>query len=459
MSDDARDHAEQSLLGAVMLAGAQVLDRVALRADEFFDPKHREIWSAMLTLQARKQPPGDLVLLEATLGEKFTAVGKYSYLSDLVHRVPTADNAEHYGDIVRDAALLRRIRIAADTVLAHAREDGAEGSKVLEEAYELLGRVGATIAPEGRTMPELARETWTEIEQGLDRQARGEIVSLGVSTGIEDLDAILGGGLQRGVVTLIAGATSMGKSSLARTMAYNIAARGEELIYFSPEDSARKLVIRLLADLGEVPITRIKQLALRAGDANRLVGALDKLHRTPNWMVDDAAGSSSAQIAMKIRKHVHRTGKKPRAVVVDFIQELFEPTAKNDIERTGRAMAGLKKAARDEDVAMLVVSQLKRGVETRENARPQLADLRDHGSLEQSAEVVMFVYRDDYYNSNSAKPGIAEIIVAKNKDGRKGTVDLRWDGPCAAFRQLAQTTLPMATEDEPPHGDEDWRNR
>ena len=436
------EDAEMSLLGAVLLRG-DVLDQVELGPEAFWDPRFRDIWSAMRRLQARKVPV-DVTTLAEELGDRCASVGGYSTMTDLVSRVPTADNAEHYAGIVAEHAMTRAI---AETTLS-ALTNGGEGEELLGAVLRAVTSV-RTRRPDGtRRMSELAPAVLKRLEQLYAKSQAGDAAAWGIPTGLKALDQRLGGGLQPGVVTIVAGRPSMGKSALARTFLDHVVGAGYGGGHaFTLEDSAEAYTLRAFADHGRVPLHAIRSLKLNMVDFASLNAAGEELWKRRTWLVDDSAGLSSAEIAMRVRRH--KETNQTRVVVVDYVQLMREPNAdpRKRGDEVARAALGLQQLAREEDVAVVVLSQLSRDCEKREDKRPILSDLRETGELEQVAHTVLFVYRPEVYlDADNPKHrteldelrGVGLVIIGKLKEGATGgAARMRFDGPTATFRDFS----------------------
>lgn len=430
--------AERALLGACFLDGS-VLDRVELTDESLYHPRHRAIYAACRRLREQRRPV-DPVTVTGELGEQAAACGGLSFVSDLVAEVPTAANAEHYAAVVQHHATTRQVALAVGATLS----SGLEGEELLGHALERLSAIG-TRRPDGAiAMPALLKATWQRLSAQVEARERGDTAVWGLPTGLWALDGILGG-LAPGVVTILAGRPSHGKSSLARSIADNVSAAGHGVHVFTLEDSSHAYALRALSDRGSVPLQRLRSLELQRGDMRGLLGAADVLSR-PKWLVDDSAGLSAAQIAMRTRRHKRALA--TRLVVVDYVQLMREPTVRRRGDKgdeVAAAAESLVQLARDEQVAILLLSQLSRECEKREDKRPQLSDLRETGVLEQIADVVLFAYRpEQYLDANSTDKrvlaqlekwrGKGLVIVGKNKHGPCGNVMLEWDAATATYR-------------------------
>lgn len=427
------DSSERSVLGAVLLHN-EALPRVALEPDDFHDPRNRIVWTAMQGLASAGRAIDPLTLARQ-LGDVADRLA--GHIADCIGIVPTSDNVEHYAAIVADAALTRRVRVSCSEI-AHSQLAGEE---LLQHALKVILQLAATRTEGAINMGELARTTLTDVTDLLERRANGEIASSGLLTGLAALDTLTGG-IQTGVLTVLGGRPSMGKSSLARTIADNVAATGVGVHVFSLEDRRSAYARRVLADRGRVDLQRLNTLRLDRGEVAKLEMAARELSDQRRWLVDDVAGMSGAQVAMRVRRHA--TENRTKLVVVDYAQIMREPEARRDDKRMQVAISveTLHELARKEDLAVLLISQLNRELERRDNKRPMLSDLREAGDIEQIADVVMFCYRDEVYNRDSPAKGMGEVIVAKNKHGQPSTARLAWDAPTATYRNVGASPPP-----------------
>ena len=402
--------AEQSVLGAILLdhEALDALEGLLPTPEAFYLEAHRRIYKAMQALHARRLPV-DLVTLSEELRARgdLEAVGGLTYLVSLQESVPTALYAEHYARIVAKR-LAYEEEGSVDEILDQA------GRKVLELA--LTGR-----EEEGRPLRELVHETFEHIEALL--QNKGE--TAGVRTGFKELDGLIGT-LAPGSLNIIAARPAMGKTAFALTIAQHAALReGVPVAIYSLEMPAGQLVLRMLCSKARIDMNRVRQGNLTDRDFTRLVDAASRLSEAPIF-IDDSPDLTLMELRARARRL--RAREKVGLVVVDYLQLISSPPSKNGENRQQEIAAisrGLKGLARELSVPVLALSQLSRAVESRPNKRPMLSDLRESGSLEQDADLVMFIYRDEYYHPHSEKAGIAEIIVGKQRNGPTGTVELQ----------------------------------
>ena len=435
--------AEASVLGSVLL-DSEVLDRLEglLSADAFYKEAHRKIWEAMVALRARRDPV-DLVTLSEELrqGGELENVGGLSYLVGLSEHTPTAAYADYYGRIVAEKWILRKLIATAGEAMRMAYDE--EGS--LEEILDKAGRKVLEVSTQGarsdfRSMKELVHETFERIQ--LLYENKGQVD--GVRTGFRELDSMIGG-LTNGSLNIIAARPSMGKTSFALTIAQNVALRGEGagVAIFSLEMPAVQLVTRMLCSEARIDMNRLRQGQLTDRDFSRLVDVAGRISEAA-ILIDDTSDLTLMELRARARRlHAQH---KLSLIVIDYLQLMSGPGGgKNGGENRQQEIAqisrGLKGLARELNVPVIALSQLSRAVESRPNKRPMLSDLRESGSIEQDADLVMFIYRDEYYNPHSDKAGIAEIIVGKQRNGPTGVVELQFHAQHVRFNDLAKDEI------------------
>jgi replicative DNA helicase len=434
--------AEASVLGSVLL-DSEVLDRLegTLSAEAFYKEGHRKIWLAMEHLRARNEPI-DLVTLSdelRTRGE-LDEVGGLSYLVGLSETTPTAAYADYYARIVAEKWTLRKLIHAAGEAMRMAYEEAGS----LEDILDSAGRKVLEVSLQGgrsefQSMRELVHETFEHIQMLYENQGQTE----GIRCGFRELDAMLGG-LGPGSLNIIAARPSMGKTAFALTIAQNVALReGLGVAIFSLEMPAVQLVTRMLCSEARIDMNRLRQGQLTDRDFSRLVDVAGRISEAP-IMIDDTPDMTLMELRSRARRL--RAQQKLGLIVIDYLQLMSGPNngrnaGENRQQEIAQISRGLKNLARELEVPVIALSQLSRAVEARPNKRPMLSDLRESGSIEQDADLVMFIYRDDYYNPHSEKAGIAEIIVGKQRNGPTGTVDLQFHAQHVRFNDLAKDEI------------------
>lgn len=434
--------AEASVLGSVLL-DSEVLDRLegTLSAEAFYKEGHRKIWLAMEHLRARNEPI-DLVTLSdelRTRGE-LDEVGGLSYLVGLSETTPTAAYADYYARIVAEKWTLRRLINAAGEAMRMAYEEAGS----LEDILDSAGRKVLEVSLQGgrtefQSMRDLVHETFEHIQMLYENQGQTE----GIRCGFRELDAMLGG-LGPGSLNIIAARPSMGKTAFALTIAQNVALReGLGVAIFSLEMPAVQLVTRMMCSEARIDMNRLRQGQLTDRDFSRLVDVAGRISEAP-IMIDDTPDMTLMELRSRARRL--RAQQKLGLIVIDYLQLMSGPNngrnaGENRQQEIAQISRGLKNLARELEVPVIALSQLSRAVEARPNKRPMLSDLRESGSIEQDADLVMFIYRDDYYNPHSEKAGIAEIIVGKQRNGPTGTVDLQFHAQHVRFNDLAKDEI------------------
>lgn len=434
---------ERALLGAILLRPEALYEFVDLLSPEaFYADKHRRIYGAMLELFARRDPI-DLLSLTARLEERgeLAALGGRGYVGELVAAVPSAANARHYAELVQKKFLLRKLIEAADVVANLGYEEQHELDEVLEEAekriFEVTNRSAHVRVTE---LKQLLGEAW----ERLDRlhNAKGEL--RGVPTGFPELDNKLSG-LQKSDLIILAARPSMGKTSLALDIARLTATLHNVAVgIFSLEMSAQQLVDRMLAAESRVDAWKLRTGRLSTDEEfGKLRDGLDKLAKAPIF-IDDQAGNNVLKMRSVARRLKSEKGL--GLLIVDYLQ-LMSPTSTRahdtEVQQVTDISRSLKGLARELDVPVLALSQLSRAIESR-GGRPRLSDLRSSGSLEQDADVVMFIHREDKYKETSDKPNIAEIMIEKHRNGPTGKVELYFDDRKATFLSIEKSDFGAA---------------
>ncbi len=429
--------AERAVVGAVFLR-PQAFDEVDLEAEDFFDPKLRVIWNALGTMR-KEGEPFDPVLVAERLEGRLAAVGGLTAISSLIGDVPTGDNAPHYANQVRRAALTRRIHDRVSAILRM----GFEADELLEALSGVIAGLSQQLGGDAALpMHEACMEAFRHIQAAANERRPGYI-GTAIATGLKALD--LYGGLRKGVISILAGRPSHGKSSLARTFAANAAMAGVGVHVFSVEDSRGTYAMRQMADMARLDLHSVGLAHLKTAECQRLVDEANRLQPL-RWLVDDSAGLSAQQIGLRVRKH--KAKNLTELVVVDYVQLLREKGVKDKRAEVERAAEGLAEVARQEDVALLALSQLSRASE-QEQREPGLSDLRETGVLEQVASMVMFAHRPELLirdeEAERRKPpeqrverGVGFVLVRKNKNGESGgRAKFTWDARCATYRDHA----------------------
>jgi replicative DNA helicase len=434
--------AERAVIGAMLVsetAVAAVAERLA--AEDFYSEVHRIIYGAMMRLYSRGEPIDQLTLTnELRSVNEFERIGGRPYVFQIVESVPTAANAGRYADIVRGKALLRAIIDVGSRITENAFREPEDVSEALDSAEQLVyGVSNRTLREHLAPISELAPGALEMIQRLYEQE--GEVT--GVETGFEDLDRLTTG-FHKSDLIILAARPAMGKTAMALNAIWH--ASGEKkmpVAIFSLEMSKEQLVQRLISQTTRIPAQALRSGNVKAEDWPKLVRGVAEVSRAPIW-IDDTAGVTLMEIRAKVRRlasQLNVAGEMPLSlVVVDYLQLMVGQgnRAENRQQEIAEISRGLKVLARDLDVPVLAIAQLSRAVEARQDKRPLLSDLRDSGAIEQDADMVMFLYRDEYYNSESDDKGIAEVIVGKHRNGPTGKVQLAWMEQYTKFASLAR---------------------
>jgi replicative DNA helicase len=424
--------AEQGVLGSLLLDRDAVI-RVAawLKPEDFYLQANGTIFRAVVELYNRREPT-DLITLSDELArrEQLDAVGGVAYLTNLLNAVPTAVHVEYYGRIVERAATLRRLIDAGGRIVAVGFQEGID----TEDALDAAERAIFEVSQKRQTKDFVSiGEVLDELFHRLDTLQQNRDALVGVGTGYTDFDALTGG-LQKSDLVILAARPSMGKTSLALGMAYGAAVNnGKTVGVFSLEMSAEQLVQRLLSMETGVDAHRLRLGQIDDGEWDRISRAFGRLAEA-SIFIDDQAGASIMDVRSKARRLQAEHGLD--LVVIDYLQLMSGRRSENRVQEISEISRGLKGLARELNVPVLALSQLSRAVESRSDHRPMLSDLRESGSIEQDADIVLFIYREDKYEEDSEKKGIAEIIVAKHRNGPVGSINLRFFDRTARFADL-----------------------
>ena len=434
--------AERAVIGAMLVSETAVsVVGEALAAEDFYSETHRVLYGAMMRLYAKGEPIDQLTLSDElrSVGE-FDRIGGRQYVFRLVESVPTAANAARYAEIVRGKALLRAVIDAGDRIQQEAFSEPEDVTQALDAAEQLIyGVSNRQLKEHLAPISELAPSTLEMIQRLYEQE--GEVT--GVESGFEDLDRMTTG-FHKSDLVILAARPAMGKTALALNAIWHASGvKGLPVAIFSLEMSKEQLVQRLISQ-----VTRIRTQDLRSGNVGaedwpKLVRGVAEVARAPVW-IDDTAGITLMEMRAKVRRLASRLNARDETplslVVVDYLQLMIgqRARAENRQQEIAEISRGLKVLARDLDVPVLAIAQLSRAVEARHDKRPLLSDLRDSGAIEQDADMVMFLYRDEYYNSDSDDKGIAEVIVGKHRNGPTGKVQLAWLEQYTKFASLAR---------------------
>lgn len=425
--------AEQSVLGAMFLSQDALYVAVErLRPDDFYKDAHKNIFKTIAKLSENHEPVDLITAAEALRSENILEqIGGVTYLTTLTETVPTAANIEHYCNIVEEKAILRRLIKTSSDILAMAYENKGDVEEILDESERRIFEIVQKQRIENfYHIKDVLFSTFERIEELYNNE--GGIT--GVPTGFPDLDEKTSG-FQPSDLILIAARPSMGKTAFALNIAQNAAIRHQiPVAIFSLEMSKEQLVQRMLCSESNVDSHRLRTGRLREEDWPRLARAMGPLSEAPIF-IDDTPGISSIELRAKARRLKAEDGL--GMIIIDYLQLMSgRANSENRQQEISEISRSLKALARELNVPVVALSQLSRAPEMRADHRPILSDLRESGSQEQDSDLVAFLYRDDYYDPESEKKNIAEIIIAKQRNGPTGTVELAWLPQFTKFASL-----------------------
>jgi replicative DNA helicase len=430
--------AERAVLGGLMLDPDQVLVVAEhLAAEDFYRDVHGQLFRVMVDMAKANEPTETAAVVEKVASKGMAdATGGLDYVQRLADDVPSTKNLDYFAEIVRQRAVSRRLILSAEEIGGRARSGELELNELLDFAETSI----FAVTQEGATLD------WEQLSEIVDRafldiQARAESGAdvAGVPTGFSDLDRILAG-LHPTDLVILAARPGMGKTALALNIAANAAATGAGVGIFSLEMSRAQLATRMLCCQARVDSHSVRTGMLnKERDWPRLTDAAETLYRLPLY-IDDTPALSITQIRSKARR-LKTIYPGLAVIMIDYIGLMVGDQRISRERQVALASQGLKALAKELDVCVVALSQLNRGVEMRDNKRPRLSDLRESGSIEQDADVIMFIYRDDYYNKdNPTEPGVAEVLVAKQRHGATGKVKLAFQDVYTRFENLASET-------------------
>lgn len=425
--------AEKAVLGSCLIDPTGIIKVASILSDQdFYRSAHAAVFAAMLSLADRQRPIDAVTLAnELERAGQLDEIGGHAGITDLFMDVPTAIYLEHYAGIVADKATKRRLMASAGEIAEAAFED-KPAEECLDLAEQALLKVSA-----GKRQRNI--EPVSSIIRGvidiLGQERTGNLI--GLETGLIDLDRYLGG-LQKSDLIYAAGRPGMGKSSWAMGVAKHVALNGGRVAFFSLEMSKRQLVERLVSMQTGIETSRLRNRTIHSEEWDIIMEAANQISRMPLF-IDDTSGVGIDYIRREARRMYSEQGLD--LIVIDYIGLMSGPVgnkanSENRNNELGYISRNLKAMARELDIPVICLSQLSRAVEARADKRPMLSDLRDSGNLEQDADVVLFLYRDDYYNEESDAPNIAELSIAKHRHGATGTIKLLFKKELTEFRSL-----------------------
>jgi replicative DNA helicase len=429
--------AECSVLGGILLdndAINQVLE--LLRPEDFYRESHRKIFRATIELSDRSEPVDLITLSDYLKGRnELEAVGGTAYLASLADSVPTAANISYYARIVREKSILRSLITTATDIATRGYEEQGNVEEFLDRAEKVIFDISEKkIKASFVAVGDMIKDTLKTVEKLYERK---EMVT-GVPTGYEDLDRLTAG-LQASDLIIVAGRPGMGKTAFALNIATHAAFAGIGAAVFSLEMAKEQLVLRMLCSEARVNSSKVRSGYLGERDFPQLAKAAGRLHEAPIY-IDDTPAISVLELRAKARRLLRDRSKKIGLIVVDYLQLMRGMgNANNREQEISEISRSLKALAKELTVPVIALSQLNRRVEDRGDRRPMMSDLRESGAIEQDADVIMFIYRDEVYNkSDDSKKGVAEVIVAKQRNGPIDTVNLTFLSEFTRFENYTE---------------------
>ena len=425
--------AEEAVLGSILIdPDAIIRVSTVLRPEDFYREKHGWIFDAALDLHERREPIDFLTICdELERRGQLNEVGGAAFLTTLVNIVPTSIHAEHYAHIVERTATRRRLIEAAGQIAGLAYQEAEDVDEVVDHAEQILFGVSERrLTRELIPIKQVLSEYYDRIEYLVRHQ--GELI--GIPTGFADMDKLLGG-LQRSDMIILAARPSVGKTSLALTMAHKAAKKYRQRVaFFSLEMSAEQVVQRMISAETGIDSQRLRRGEIESSEWERFAKATNDLAET-YFFIDDTPGLSALELRTKARRLHAEQGLD--MIIVDYLQLMRgDLRSENRVQEISFISRSLKALARELNIPVVALSQLSRAVEARADRRPMLSDLRESGSIEQDADVVVFVYRDDVYDPDTEFPNIAELRVAKHRSGPTGIFSVYFKKELAQFVDL-----------------------
>ncbi len=432
--------AESSVLGGLLLDNS-AWDKIGdiLSDSDFYRYEHKLIFTSVSGLINSNRAADVITVFEHLQSQgKADEVGGLAFLNSLAQYVPSSANIRRYAEIVRERSILRKLVSVSDEIATSAMNtNGRPVPNILDEAEQKIFNIGE----EGSRMRQGFQSMGNLVVQlldGVEEMSENPNDITGVPTGFFDLDRMTSG-MQAGDLIVLAARPSMGKTALAINIAENVALNeGLPVAVFSMEMGASQLAIRIVGSIGRIDQTRLRTGKLLDEEWPRLTEAVERL-RNVSLSIDETPGLTPAELRASARR-LARTCGKLGLVVVDYLQLMSGSSGGDGDNRAtelGEISRGLKMLAKELQCPVIALSQLNRGVEQRTDKRPMMSDLRESGAIEQDADVIMFIYRDDYYNKDSKEPGVAEIIIGKQRNGPTGTVKLTFLKPITKFESYA----------------------
>ena len=433
--------AGQSVLGGLLLENS-AWDRIAdvVAGEDFYRHEHRIIFRTITAL-INENRPADVITVQEFLerSDEIEAAGGFNYLISLAQNTPSAANIRRYAEIVRERAIMRRLAEVGTEIARNAyNPEGRDAAQLLDEAENKVFQIAESTAKSKQgflQLPDLLQEVVERIDMLYARDNPDEVT--GIATGFVDLDKKTSG-LQPGDLIIVAGRPSMGKTAFSLNIAEHVAVEGKlPVAVFSMEMGGAQLVMRMLGSVGRLDQHVLKTGKLQDEHWGRLNEAVIKLSDAPMF-IDETAGLTALELRARARRLARQFNGRLGLIVIDYLQ-LMESSGRTDNRAAalGEISRSLKSLAKELQVPIIALSQLSRSVEQRTDKRPMMSDLRESGAIEQDADLIMFMYRDEYYNPESQMKGLAECIIGKHRNGPVGKIHLTWMGQFTKFDNAA----------------------
>ncbi len=434
--------AEQSILGGVML-DHEAWERVGGRVCEtdFYRQEHRVLFEALRELAKRGQPFDAITVIDILKSsDKLELAGGETYLWEIINNTPTVANIVAYADIVREKSVLRQlIGVSNDIANSAFNPEGRELKEILNTAEAKVFAIAEQTGTQGG--PVLVKDMLTTVVDRIDYLHRSAGTITGIGTGFMDLDELTGG-LQKADLVIVAGRPSMGKTTFVMNIAeYAAIQHKKPVLVFSMEMPADALMMRMIASLGQISLSDIRSGKLTDDDFSRIMSSVSLLSEAPLF-IDDTPGLNPVELRSRARRLAREQGGLG-LIVIDYLQLMRVPGFKvdNRTAEISEISRSLKELARELNVPVIALSQLNRSLEQRADKRPVMSDLRESGAIEQDADLIVFIYRDEVYNSESQDKGTAEILIAKHRNGAIGKIRLAFFSKYTKFDNLAHSGI------------------
>ncbi len=426
--------AERGVLGSVLIDKEGIIQIAGLLAPEdFYDPSHGIVYAAMLDLYVRNRPIDSLTVRELIDDQKkLNSIGWDTFLADLMTSIFTSTNIYQYAQIVKNKSVLRKLIRAGNEITHAGFDEESETTELLEKAEKSLFSVTQTFIQNKLTpIKDILNARYEEFAAIHEdpNMAQHSSIPIGYPTFDHKL-----GGFKRGDLIILAARPSMGKTAMALNFAQNIAEKWRHVAIFSLEMSKEQLTDRLIAAAMAVDSWKLQKGKLSEDEFARMGDALEKLSRSKIYMDDSPAGAGLVELKSKARRLKMESWLD--LIIIDYLQLMSSGNSMNRVQEVSEISRGLKSLARELDVPVIALSQLSRGVEARPDKRPMMSDLRESGSIEQDADIIMMLYRDDYYNEFSEIPGVVSVLIRKNRNGPTGQVDLKFEKQHQKFYEV-----------------------